>query len=220
MLLFPLSPGLSGLCEPIGPLMRCFIQARQGSSATVADLPAATQNLSGNGKAQAFTNIRRWGSASLGGGCRPLAIFSILCVNSADGSTISKSRASLNRRENLLGTSFIARCAQCDYEAHGSIGGGMHNHRTFSSWPCLCNSCDAITTVNTLAQTQVCLQCSAADPLPYDDAALSEEPTGSLAMSARDVGWGDRVLSAKRRYYCPNCRTNSILFRQGNINWD
>lgn len=117
-----------------------------------------------------------------------------------------------------MGSSFIAMCEICDLEAHGLIGGGMESFVTFAAWPCLCKSCKNITTANTLAASTVCLRCTSANVMLYDNPSLSIGGPDNQEKSG--IRWGRLSLDTGRRYFCPHCESYAVVFQEGYRNWD
>src|SRR4051794_32348647 len=104
-----------------------------------------------------------------------------------------------------MGSSFEAQCTHCGHRRHGSIGGGMSNHTTYCSWPCLCRSCNAITTTNMLAEPRACSDCGGTDIAPYNDLAMPTEGPRRKRRKGKlrgmtfdpdpgDIRWGDLKL--------------------------
>src|SRR5690554_2256551 len=107
-----------------------------------------------------------------------------------------------------MGTSFKASCDNCGLLAYGSIGGGMENFKTYAAWPCLCRSCEEVTTANTLAEDVVCLKCKSRKITLYDDITLSVP--GERQIS--DLNWRQMTLDTSRSYLCPSCINFSLKF--------
>ena len=117
-----------------------------------------------------------------------------------------------------MGSSFTARCEECDLEADGLIGGGMENFMTFAAWPCLCASCKDITTVNSLEEPLICLKCESIKVTPYDTPSLSVD--GPPDSWGPDISWGTMHLDTTRSYLCPHCAKFAVVFGFGGRSFD
>jgi Zn finger protein HypA/HybF involved in hydrogenase expression len=115
-----------------------------------------------------------------------------------------------------MGSTFEATCDNCGLHTYGSIGGGMEDFKIFAAWPCLCRSCEAVTTANTLAEDVVCLKCKSRNITLYDDLTLSVP--GGRQIS--NIDWGQMTLDTSRFYLCPSCVNFSLKFQHGNRSWD
>lgn len=117
-----------------------------------------------------------------------------------------------------MGSSFTARCKNCDLRASGLIGGGLTDFQTFAAWPCLCRSCGDITTANTLAESLTCIGCDSSKVTLYDDTLSLND--GPLDRPGSDIRWMKMGLDTSRAYLCPRCGSYAVEFQAGSRNWD
>lgn len=67
-----------------------------------------------------------------------------------------------------MGSSVRAKC-QCGFNKSFSLGGGMHNHLTFCSFPCYCYDCKSLYTDNLYNDELECDKCHSNKCSPFDD---------------------------------------------------
>ncbi len=112
-----------------------------------------------------------------------------------------------------MGTSTIARCTTCDYEASLRLGGGMVDHMTYAAWPVSCRRCPAITTANFKASPLACVKCGTADVTPMNDVSLWQGDGRPV------LTWDDLTLS-DGHHRCPKGDSFTLRFKPGLLLWD
>lgn len=119
-----------------------------------------------------------------------------------------------------MGSQVVAKC-DCGVEASILIGGGMMNFATTCFFPCLCENCHSVVQVNLLCKAPRCPRCRAPNPIPYDDARLSDSP-GQHLVAEWHVGdrLGRGLVLTDGRYRFSKCGKMSLEFSDGGLCWD
>ena len=119
-----------------------------------------------------------------------------------------------------MGSQVVARC-DCGVEESILIGGGMMDFQTTCLFPCLCENCHSVVQVNLFSKALKCPQCGAPDPIPYDDARLSELPGNhTVAQWNTAAHLGRELVLTDGKYRCPECGRMSLEFSDAGVCWD
>ncbi len=119
-----------------------------------------------------------------------------------------------------MGSQVIAKC-DCGVEGSVLIGGGMRDFMTTCFLPCLCENCCDVVQVNLISKKMRCPRCRALNPIPYDDARLSESP-GHYHVAEWNMKdrLGRKLVLTDGKHRCPKCGKMSLEFSDGGLCWD
>ncbi len=97
----------------------------------------------------------------------------------------------------------------------------MMDFMTTCFFPCLCENCHCVVQVNLLSKAVKCPRCRKPNPIPYDDARLSESKGRNLVAEWNMEDQLGRVLVlTDGKYRCPKCGNMSLEFHEGELCWD
>jgi hypothetical protein len=112
-----------------------------------------------------------------------------------------------------MGNSVDAKCGSCSYHGWFRTGGGKNNHTTYSAWPVVCRSCQAVSIANFKSNPLKCLKCESVEVERFD---TSENWRGD---GEKVVSW-DNLELTDGHYRCPKCGDFELRFDNGRMLWD
>lgn len=94
----------------------------------------------------------------------------------------------------------------------------MANHMTVCFFPCFCEKCKQVVTLNLLGKELQCDRCKDSKAIPFSDQYLLGEP-GKHVVAEWRLQEQPLVL-ADGKHTCPRCGKMTLSFKHSGLMWD